>query len=279
MPKFDRALAGSKAVSGGALGLRSRRGNTNQANDYWQGGGGVVYTVATGGTTNTYSAGGLNYKSHTFASGSNFVVSQVGTDPTIDVVIVAGGGGGGTDRGGGGGAGGMQTATQTISATTYGVTVGGGGTPAGGQGGNSVFNSVTSLGGGYAGWCCYANPNSGGSGGGCSANGGCVGGAGTSGQGNAGGNTDGTGWMGSGGGGKGAAGVAASGSGPAAGGTNAYRTGSNETYSYGGQGKGAAYADGTDRFTVAAYGSGGAGNTGSPQSGYGGVVIIRYRVA
>jgi hypothetical protein len=278
MPSFIRNTSGGKAISGGSLAPRSRRGNnTDQVNSYWSGGG-DIFTIATGGTINNYTVGGLNYKSHTFTSGSNFVVSQVGTNPTIDVVIVAGGGGGGTDRGGGGGAGGMQTATQTISATTYSVTVGTGGSANGGQGGNSVFNGVTSSGGGHAGWCCYANPSNGGSGGGCSANGGCTGGTGISGQGNAGGNTPGTGWMGSGGGGKGAAGVAADGSGPAAGGTNDYRTGSNETYSYGGQGRGGAYADGSDRYTVSAYGSGGAGNSAG-QSGYQGVVIIRYRVA
>jgi len=238
-----------------------------------------IFMSATGGTTFDYASGGFTYRSHTFASSGTFTVSTVGSFGTVDAVIVAGGGGGGTDRGGGGGAGGMQTTSPTLAATSYGVTVGGGGGANGGNGGNSSFNGVTSNGGGFAGWCCYANPNSGGSGGGCSANGGCVGGAGISGQGNAGGNAPGTGWMGSGGGGKGAAGITADGSGPAAGGVNSYRTGSNETYSYGGQGKGGAPYNGTDHFTVAAYGSGGAGNQGSPQSGYQGVVIIRYRIA
>lgn len=237
-----------------------------------------VFMSATGGTTTTYSSGGFTYRSHTFTSSGTFTVSTVGSFGTVDAVIVAGGGGGGTDRGGGGGAGGMRTTSPTLAATSYGVTVGGGGGFNGGNGGNSSFNGVTSNGGGYAGFCCYANPNSGGSGGGCSANGGCVGGSGTAGQGNAGGNTPGTGWMGSGGGGKGAAGVAADGSGPAAGGVNSYRTGSNETYSYGGQGRGGPPFDSSNRFTVAAYGSGGAGNA-SGQNGYQGVVIIRYRIA
>lgn len=35
MPKFDRALAGGTSVSGWVLAPRSRRGNTNQTNDYW----------------------------------------------------------------------------------------------------------------------------------------------------------------------------------------------------------------------------------------------------
>ena len=238
-----------------------------------------VFMVATGGTQTTYSSGGFTYRSHTFTGSGTFTVSTVGSFGTVDAVVVAGGGGGGQDRGGGGGAGGMQTTSPTLSATGYSVSVGGGGGTNGGNGGNSSFNGVTSSGGGYAGFCCYANPNSGGSGGGCSANGGCTGGSGIGGQGNNGGNTDGQGWMGSGGGGKGAAGVAASGSGPAAGGNNAYRTGSNEMYSYGGQGKGGAPFDGTDHYTVGAYGSGGAGNNAGGQNGYQGVVIIRYRIA
>jgi fibronectin-binding autotransporter adhesin len=279
MSHFDRAMSGGKAISGGALSPRSRRGSTDQANDYWSGGGGLVFTIATGGTTNDYVVGGISYRSHTFTSNGNFVVTQVGTTPTVDAVIVAGGGGGGTDRGAGGGAGGMQTTAPTITATTYSIVVGGGGGYNGGQGGNSSFNGVTSTGGGYGGsYCCgVIGPSNGGSGGGQSAQGGS-GGTGIAGQGNNGGNSPGTGWMGSGGGGKGAAGVAGDGSGPAAGGTNDYRTGSNETYSYGGQGRGGAPFDDSNKFTVSAYGSGGAGNS-SGQNGYQGVVIIRYRRA
>ena len=279
MPSFIRNTSGGTAVSGGALAPRSRRGNTNQADAYWRGGDGNIFTIATGGTTNEDVVNGITYRSHTFTGNSNFVVTQVGTTPTADAVIVAGGGGGGTDRGAGGGAGGMQTTSPTLTATTYSIVVGGVGTFNGGQGGNSSFNSVTSTGGGYAGsYCCgIIGPSNGGSGGGQSAQGGS-GGTGISGQGNDGGNSPGTGWMGSGGGGKGAAGIAADGSGPAAGGTNDYRTGSNETYSYGGQGRGGGYADDSQHYTVAAYGSGGAGGA-SGQNGYQGVVIIRYRIA
>lgn len=35
MPNFDRALFGGTSVSGWVLAPRSRRGNTNQTNDYW----------------------------------------------------------------------------------------------------------------------------------------------------------------------------------------------------------------------------------------------------
>jgi hypothetical protein len=39
MPSFIRNTSGGTAVSGGALAPRSRRGNTNQADAYWRGGG------------------------------------------------------------------------------------------------------------------------------------------------------------------------------------------------------------------------------------------------
>jgi hypothetical protein len=36
MPKFDRALYGGTSISNWVLAPRSRRGNTNQTNDYWR---------------------------------------------------------------------------------------------------------------------------------------------------------------------------------------------------------------------------------------------------
>ena len=38
MPSFHKNTSGGASVSGGALAPRSRRGNTNQADDYWRGG-------------------------------------------------------------------------------------------------------------------------------------------------------------------------------------------------------------------------------------------------
>ena len=75
MPSFVKNTPGGKVISGGALAPRSRRGNTNQVNDYWSGG-----------------------------------VSSNPT-PNVQFLVVAGGGGGGSDNGtgagcGGGGAGG-----------------------------------------------------------------------------------------------------------------------------------------------------------------------------
>jgi hypothetical protein len=107
---------------------------------------------------------------------------------TVEVMVVAGGGGGGMDMGGGGGGGGYlaSTAYAVTAGTAYPVTVGAGGNgaPAGGtlgqnishqynisatNGGNSVFGSLTSLGGGYGGSSYWGyTPNNGwGGGGGC----------------------------------------------------------------------------------------------------------------
>ena len=132
----------------------------------------------------------------------------------VEVMVVAGGGGGGMDMGGGGGAGGYlaSTAYNVSAGTAYTIIVGSGGVgaPAAGtfgqntghqynisatQGGNSIFGSLTALGGGYGGSSYvgytpnYAKGGDGGSGGGSSGYGGNTGtnGVGTSGQGNRGG--------------------------------------------------------------------------------------------
>lgn len=77
---------------------------------------------------------------------------------TVWVLVIAGGGGGGSDMGGGGGAGGFiqDTVFSVTAGTTYTVTVGAGGSGApagqgqvaGSNGGNSVFGSLTAIGGG-----------------------------------------------------------------------------------------------------------------------------------
>jgi hypothetical protein len=128
----------------------------------------------------------------------------------------AGGGGAGRDYGGGGaGAGGLLTGTHTVVPTSsYTVTVGAGGVGVntnarGANGGNSVFDSLTSIGGGGGGFknASYS-PGSGGSGGGLAAGGGTQG-TGTAGQGSNGG-TGLSSYNGAGGGGKGGGGGGAS---------------------------------------------------------------------
>ena len=116
------------------------------------------------------------------------------TTANVQALVVAGGGGGGGDSGGGGGGGGViYNSAFSITTTSYTITVGTGGrfgraspaqTPQ--SGGNSVFSSLTAVGGGYGGWYNMNAPAVGGSGGG----GGTknqAGAAGTSGQGFAGG--------------------------------------------------------------------------------------------
>jgi len=134
-----------------------------------------AYITATGGTVVTCG----DYKTHIFTSDGTFCVSA-GTGPfsVVDYFVVAGGGGGAgsPDLGaGGGGAGGFRVsnsynlpapsmsplascASTPITPGAYPVTVGGGGTGGcqaapvryGTSGSNSIFNSITSAGGGAA---------------------------------------------------------------------------------------------------------------------------------
>jgi hypothetical protein len=151
---------------------------------------------------------------------------------SVQVLVVAGGGGGGMDMGGGGGGGGVvYNPSYTItSGSVINITVGNGGAgaPAAGtggqpgghqytisasQGGNSVFGSITAIGGGYGGSSYFQyTPNNGyggngGSGGGASGySDGNTGrsGSGTSGQGYNGGSNGGQYYSGGGGGAGGA---------------------------------------------------------------------------
>jgi hypothetical protein len=150
-------------------------------------GGTATFIAASGGTV-TESG---DFKIHTFNSPGTFTVSSLGNaggSTTVDYLVVAGGGGGGAGcaAGGGGGAGGMrfsfpnpQSGGHPVSAQGYPITVGAGGTagpgPAtasgggcGSQGSSSIFDSITSAGGGLGGaGACSNNPGgAGGSGGG-----------------------------------------------------------------------------------------------------------------
>ena len=176
---------------------------TNNANGWINIGGGSgdigpEYVAATGGTVTTDG----DYKVHVFNSSGTFTVTDQGNasgSNTITYLVLAGGGGaGGAVRGGGGGAGGYRSnyatsgggasaeaAMAVPSIAGHSVTVGAGGSAglyttgntacAGTAGGNSVFNGITSLGGGWgggsdhpksAGFLANTEPGSGGSGGG-----------------------------------------------------------------------------------------------------------------
>jgi len=231
----------------------------------------------------------------------------------IDYLVVAGGGGGGTaltastiGTGGGGGAGGLRTSYGSTSgggasaesslsllvATSYTVTIGEGGSggvsassvPTNGE--DSVFSSITSVGGGAGG--NYRNPTSssyyaqiGGSGGGAAYTGGLQpGAAGTTGQGYAGGddlgNSGSPAYGHGGGGGAAAVGVNGGGSGSGAGGAGLAVSiaGSSVTYGGGGGGGGVspypAGAGGAGGGGAGGLGNGNAGVAGSSNTGGGG---------
>jgi hypothetical protein len=260
---------------------------------------------ATGGTITTSG----QYTIHTFTSGGTFTPSF---DGPVDVLVVAGGGGAGGGFSGGGGAGGVvYQADFSVTAQAYPVTVGlggangGAGGGVGGNGENSVFSSITAIGGGGAGTVTYGRNGGSGGGGGAGNITLAQPGTGTAGQGNDGG----FGWQfggsnnaGGGGGGAGAPGQAAGARGTGYGGHGgdgvAYDISGTLTY-YGGGGGGGSYGgsfvgDGglggggdASRYGTGQSGTpntGGGGGSGAffssthyvGGSGGSGVVIIRY---
>ena len=209
---------------------------------------------------------------------------------TVQYLVVAGGGGAWI---GGGGAGGLLTnvggtALSLNTATTYNVTVGDGGAGAATysgtsvNGSNSIFDSLTSIGGGFGGQNFGPGGATGGSGGGgapfASSNPGS-GGLGTSGQGSNGGasatyaSANGGFYGGGGGGGAGALGGNGTVSSPTLTGGNGGNglqnniTGTN-TY-YAGGGGGGVHGD-ISSYTSGAGGSGGGGNGAIQPSSSGG---------
>jgi hypothetical protein len=246
-------------------------------------------------------------------------------------LVIAGGGSGGNNYAGGGGAGGYRTSYNSETSgggassetsltldpsTNYTVTVGAGGAAQstlntkGNSGSNSIFSTVTSIGGGFGNANVGVGGASSGGDGGSGGGGhyqtpGNVGGAGTANQGYAGGNAvsgltpytaGGGGGAGSVGGngsssssGSGGSGVASTITGSsvtrAGGGGGGYASDVNKPAGAGGSGgggAGGASASGAGGNGVANTGSGGGGtggqNSGGSNSGAGGsgVVILRY---
>ena len=245
-------------------------------------------TQAVAQTTGTTANG---YRTHIYTSSGTFTPIVTGT---IELLVVAGGGGGGMDMAGGGGGGGVISTTyQVIAGTTYTVTVGGGGTGApagnsGGQpanhqftisatnGGNSVFGTLTAIGGGFGAssyWGYtpnYGKAGHGGSGGGASGyqDSGLFtyrGGSAVVGQGYGGGGGYVTYYSG-GGGGAGGPGIDA----PAQpnGGPGIYSAISGTGYYWGGGGGGAAYSLSTGGHGGIGGGGGGAVGTTTGGAGY-----------
>jgi hypothetical protein len=250
---------------------------------------------ATGGNI-TISNG---YKIHTFTTGGTFITNTGGN---IELLIVAGGGGSGGGgwsgyaSGAGGGGGVIYKRKYTVSGS-YSVTIGDSGAAGiqvgdagyrGGNGGNSIFDSLTAIGGG-GGAGNYGQPGAdGGSGGGGATYTG-AGGSGTINQGYAGGSASSSCCAGGGGGGAGGVGGnAPNGSYGGDGGPGLGYTISGSLIYYGGGGTArGSSGSGTVNNGSTAIETAGAANTGAggggTQSTGGrlggtGVVIIRYLI-
>lgn len=140
--------------------------------------GSSVGASGTGGDVSLLEDDGTSYYVHVFTdTGTTNFVPPAGTT-NVEVLVVAGGGGGGTSRdfgdagAGGGGAGGLVHASDFAVTGSVNVTIGAGGAGGPGtghangvNGGNSVFDSLTALGGG-GGAGGNTSGNAGGSGGG-----------------------------------------------------------------------------------------------------------------
>jgi hypothetical protein len=263
-----------------------------------------LYGIANADQGAAKATGGIitedsQYWYHTFGASGAFIPKQ---SLTADVLVVAGGGGAGYYYGAGGGAGGIQYATsQSLTATTYNVTIGSGGPTklvgtagAGTVGVDSSFSSlVIAKGGGFgngavSGSTAGGNGGSGGGAGGPSA--GSSGGTATAGTGgtfygNNGGPTPGGGS----GGGSGAAGASvakggngttafsswglATGTGQNVSGVVYYAGGGESNGSYGGGGLG---GGGAWLTSGTANTGGGAGADQGSGGGGSGIVIVRY---
>ena len=202
----------------------------------------------------------------------------------VRVMVIAGGGSGGSDNAGGGGAGGFIENTNFAvtpgQATT--VTVGAGGASPGSaagkgtNGSNSVFGSLTAIGGGGGGFHGGPSGNDGGSGGGGGGTGSAgVGGAGTVSQGNNGGSISGIVATGraAGGGGAGAVGANGTSAGPGAGGTGKSSDITGTATLYAGGGGGAGRSDSGNQMGGALGGDGGGGK-GSGNNGAAGAGAV-----
>lgn len=191
-----------------------------------------------------------------------------GAPDTVEYLVVAGGGAGAGSYqpgDGGGGAGGLVTATglSVSLGTALTVTVGAGGAGinsfynVGASGSNSVFSSITALGGGGGG----SNASGyGGATGGSGGGGGVSAGSGTLGQGNAGGAVSGA--FGGGGGGAGSVGTAATSATNGNGGAGICLTITGQRVLYAGGGGGGSEGGGAG----GGLGTAGGGNGGTPSN-------------
>lgn len=150
------AGASGATVSGSSLTLSQFEGMVlrKTATNTWvavKGGGGLPKASASGGnTTNTYTSGGINYKSHIFSSNGTLTVSVAGI---VDFMIVSGGNGGGGEYASAGTGGSVCWGKAYLAAGTYSTIIGAGSTTVGttatgnpgGVGGFSAFGTLNSA--------------------------------------------------------------------------------------------------------------------------------------
>lgn len=217
---------------------------------------------------------------HTFLASGTLDCTGTGGG-TVSALVVGGGGGGGKSNDGndgaaaGGGAGGyMYVLSHIVSAQSYDVIVGEGGSGAvgsgniaGSDGGNSVFDTLTVIGGGGGGVPGGVAGHNGGSGGGSATTNASVG-QGTLGQGNNGGEANTVPFLGGGGGGgSGGAGGNGDGHNGGAGGSGTDNSISGSPVTYAGGGGGGGTATGGAWAGGNATGGGGAGGSGLDAGG------------
>jgi hypothetical protein len=231
--------------------------------------------VASGGTETTDG----DYDIHSFTTSSTLTVTTGGF---VEYLVVGGGGGGGGNYGGGGGAGGFKSGTVELPAGSYSITIGNGGAGGaaslptsgldGATGQNSVFHTITSLGGGGGGSTDGDEDGEPGGSGGGSRYGGAVG-AGTSGQGFNGGagSTSASNYGSGGGGGADAKGGAGAGSAGGTGGAGKLSSITGASVTYAGGGGGGVYHGGTTGAGGAGGGGAGGASSGSGTTGAPGV--------
>ena len=275
---LGKILSGTAVITGLPAGITSSQSYNNT-------GGGNILTITLNGVYPSANSIGTNL----VISGLTLTTAPL----TVDYLVVAGAGGG---RTGGGGAGGLRTSYGSASgggsssetqltlntSTNYPATVGAGGagapaySSAASSGTNSIFNSITSIGGGYGGQNFGPTGANGGSGGGGAAfinNG--LGGIGTANQGKNGGvgYYGGSGGFYGGGGGGGAsliggdANTTTTTAGNGGSGLSVSITGSSVAYAGGGGGGMHGDAQG---YVAGTGGSGGGGNGGLQPSSQGG---------
>jgi hypothetical protein len=257
--------------------------------------------VSSDAITSYYVVGGDNYTVLRYLNDGTFNTTGA---LDIEILIVAGGGGGsGGSHGGAGGAGGFMYVNHSLTTGNYNITIGLGG--AGGplnvdgiNGGNSLFDTLTAVGGGKGSKTGQVG-GAGGSGGGGGGDSAQAGGSGVAGQGYDGGAGESPSpYGGGGGGGAGATGDAASGQGGDGGVGNTSTITNGTGLYYAGGGGGSAYsgtpgdgglggggnggtqsADPTDGVNNTGAGGGGATHRGAAGDGGTGIIIIRYLAA